>query len=202
VAGALARRFRGGIPVVLLRKESGWDDCSVGPLARYIGSCKVSESLVSYNLTIPRGRPQQERPRLSNFSARNYTKHAKLVGVIVHMVMPVNWTKPGIFTMGYVRFDGWLETLTGVIRSLNELINNYFHLPLWIFNTSRQVCLRPKILSLPFLVRSSCSCGTRHPKIISRELSSKSPHHQDCKFCFEINCYYIETATKTPFAQG
>jgi len=160
VAGALARRFRGGIPVVLLRKESGWDDCSFGSIARYIRGCKVSESRVSYDLIVFRDRPQPERPHLCNFSAKNYTKLAKLVGVIVHMVMLVNWTKPGIFTMGYVRINGWLETLTGFIRSLNELINNYFHLPLWIFNTSRQVCLRPKILSSPFLVCSFCLGGT------------------------------------------
>ena len=129
MARALARRLRGGVPVVLLRKEPCWDDCSVGSFARYTGGCKFSEYRVSY-LIVSRDQPQLEKPLLYNISAKNYTKLAKLVGVIVHTEMLVNLTKLGIYTMGYVRLDSRSETLTSFIRSLKELIDSYLNLQL------------------------------------------------------------------------
>ena len=201
MARALARRLRGGVPVVLLRKESCWDDCSVGSLARHIGGRKFSEYRVSY-LILSRDRPQLEKHLLYNISAKNYTKLAKPVGVIVHTEMLVNLTRPGIYTMGYVRFDSRSETLTSFIRSLKELIDSYLNLQLWIFNTSRLVYSTPTILILQSLVRSFCSRRGTVPNTIIRYVSSRSPHHQDCKFWYKIKCHCLETATKTPFAQG
>jgi hypothetical protein len=159
MAGALARRLGGGVPAVLLRKESCRDDCGVGSLARYIGGCKFSAYRVSY-LIVSRGRPQSKKRLLSNSSAKNYMKLVKLVAVIVHTEMLVNWTKPGIYTMGYVRFDSIFSTLTCFVRSLNESRDSCLNLWVWNFNTSRLVYLRHATLILRFLVRSCCSSGT------------------------------------------
>jgi hypothetical protein len=82
------------------------------PLHDTLEAVSFSKYRVSYDLIVFRARPQPEKPHLFNSSGENYTKLAKLVAVIVHMVMLVNWTKPGISTMGYVGSDGRLKTLT------------------------------------------------------------------------------------------